>query len=125
ERDRMDTEPSLGAVLAPYALVRLAALPCPPAPPATLPFREVMTSLAGKEAEVIAVARELVERLHDSSGTHSAVFHQNVVLPLRRDVHNGRMPRPALLAALDTLPDRIPLLAKWLALRSDLDRVAG
>jgi hypothetical protein len=121
----MDTEPSLGAVLAPYALVRLAALPCPPAPPATLPFREVMTSLAGKEAEVIAVARELVERLHDSSGTHSAVFHQNVVLPLRRDVHNGRMPRPALLAALDTLPDRIPLLAKWLALRSDLDRAAG
>src|SRR5262245_7905337 len=107
----MDTDSCRGVELAPYALVRAAALPCPPAPAATFPFREVMTSLAGTQAEVIALARDLVGLLHDSSGTHSAAFHQNVVLPLRRDVHNGRMPRQALLAALDTLPRRIPRLA--------------
>jgi hypothetical protein len=88
-----------------------------------------VASVVDLDAEVTAVARELVTLLHDSSGTHSVAFHQKVVLPLRRDVHKGRMPRPALVAMLGDLPQRISLLTEWLALREELDhrrrRMAG
>ncbi|MBW4717788.1 lantibiotic dehydratase [Saccharothrix obliqua] len=103
--------------LAPYALVRVAALPHPP--PAPSAFRDALD--AAVAAEVAASAPGLADALHDSAAGHSPDFHRRVVLPLRRDVHNGRSPRPALLAALDGLPDRVPGLASWLAARADLD----
>jgi hypothetical protein len=108
--------------IAPYALVRVAALPYPPVPAATAPFRSAVASVVQLETEVTAIAGELADRLHDSAAGHAVDFHRKVVLPLRRDVHNGRLPRPALLAALADLPQRIPLLATWLAKRDELDR---
>src|SRR3954462_8073891 len=99
--------------IAPYALVRVAALPYPPVPAATVPFRSAVTSVVQLETEVTAIAGELADRLHDSAAGHTVHFHRKVVLPLRRDVHNGRLPRPALVAALADLPQRIPLLAIW------------
>jgi hypothetical protein len=111
--------------LAPYALVRLAALPHPAPPADAAPFRAAVNELVADESALASMARDLVEELHDSAAAHSPEFHRAVVLPLRRDVHNGRTPRPALLAALDTLPLRIPLLARWLAARAELTATTG
>ena len=110
------------AELAPYALVRVAALPQPP--PTASPLRSALEALSAAEAEIAALAPALGEALHDSAGTHSSEFHRRVVLPLRRDLHNGRAPRPALLAALGTLPRRVPLLAEWLSARESAATLA-
>ncbi|SER15444.1 Lantibiotic dehydratase, C terminus [Lentzea xinjiangensis] len=101
---------------APYALVRLAALPHPDGAAAAAPFRRVVEALADKESELLALAGPLGVLLHDSAGAHSGEFHRRVVLPLRRDVHNGRTPRLALRSAAGGLASRIPELAAWLAL---------
>ena len=109
--DRTTTE------LAPYALVRVAALPHPrPVPSA---FRASLDAVVAAEARIAALAPDLADALHDSADGHSPAFHRSVVLPLRRDVHNGRAPRPA---ALGTLPERVPLLARWLAAHEELAR---
>ncbi|MFD9698807.1 lantibiotic dehydratase [Lentzea sp. NPDC059081] len=92
---------------APYALVRLAALPHPDGAAGAAPFRRVVEALANRESELLALAGPLSALLHDSGGP------RRVVLPLRRDVHNGRTPRPALRAAAEELVERIPLLGTW------------
>ncbi|NUT92028.1 MAG: hypothetical protein HOY78_08340, partial [Saccharothrix sp.] len=116
------TPTRLTAELAPYALIRVAALPHPGPAPSDL--RAALDAVVAAEARISAMAGDLADALHDSAGTHSPEFHRRVVLPLRRAVHNGRAPRPA---ELGTLPDRVPLLAHWLdahaALATALDAV--
>ncbi|PWK88361.1 lantibiotic biosynthesis dehydratase-like protein [Lentzea atacamensis] len=109
--DRVQGEP------APYALVRLAALPHPDGAAAAAPFRRAVEALADKESELLALAGPLSDLLHDSAGAHSAEFHRRVVLPLRRDVHNRRTPRPSVRAAAESL--RIPLLDTWFRLMDE------
>lgn len=92
--------------LAPYALVRLAALPHPDDAVAAAPFRRAVEALANKESELLAVTSPLCDLLHESAGAHSA--------ELRRDVHHWRMPRPALRVAASALG--IPLLDTWFEL---------
>lgn len=108
----------LTAELAPYALIRVAALPHPAPAPSDL--RAALDAVVAAEARISAMAADLADALHDSAHTHSPGFHRRVVLPLRRAVHNGRAPRPALLAELGTLSDRVPLLARWLDARTAL-----
>ncbi|GAA2685714.1 MULTISPECIES: lantibiotic dehydratase [Actinosynnema] len=97
--------------LAPYALVRVAALPHPR--PTRSDFRTALAALVAAQSDLAALAPNLADALHDSAAHHPADFHRAVVLPLRRDVHNDRPPHPA--RPLGDLPERIPLLAKWLA----------
>ncbi|HEX7302644.1 lantibiotic dehydratase [Lentzea sp.] len=97
---------------APYALVRLAALPHPDGAAGAAPFRRVVEALADTETALLALAGPLGELLHDSVGE----FARQVVLPLRRDVHNGRTPRPALRAAAEELAGRVPELGRWFEL---------
>ncbi|MEU4442442.1 lantibiotic dehydratase [Actinosynnema sp. NPDC050801] len=114
--DRTTTE------LAPYALVRVAALPHPR--PVSSDFRAHLDAVVAAESRIAARAPELADALHDSAAGHPAEFHRRVVLPLRRDVHNGRAPRPAVVAELGTLPERVPLLARWLTAHEELARSA-
>lgn len=102
------------ARLAPYALVRIAALAYPPHPPGSRPFRAGVAELIRIRRRLAALAAPVADALHDTAGTHPVAFHQRVVLPVRRAVHNGRPLRPALLAALGDLPDRVPVLRIWL-----------
>ncbi len=105
--------------LAPYALVRLAALPHPDGAAEAAPFRRAVEALAGVESKLLTLAGPVSGLLHDSAGTHPDSFHRRVVLPLRRDVHNGRMPRRSLLAAVDPLISRFPQLGTWLDLMDE------
>ncbi|MGI5507282.1 lantibiotic dehydratase [Lentzea sp. CA-135723] len=100
---------------APYALVRLAALPHPDGAATAAPFRRAVETLAALEATLLSLAGPVSDLLHDSAGTHSDAYHRAVVLPLRRDVHNGRMPRAALLAEAAELVSRFPQLGSWLS----------
>jgi hypothetical protein len=102
---------------APYALVRLAALPHPDGAAAAAPFRRAVQALADAESELLALTGPLSDLLHDSASAHSAEFHRRVVLPLRRDVHNRRMPRASVRAAAASL--RIPPLDAWFALMDE------
>ncbi|MFC6093973.1 lantibiotic dehydratase [Saccharothrix lopnurensis] len=106
--------------LAPYALVRVTALPH--RRPGTTDFRTGLGQVVAAEARVAALAPDLADALHDSAAGHPAEFHRRVVLPLRRDVHNGRVPGPRVVAELGDLPQRVPLLAYWLAAHADLVR---
>lgn len=102
--------------LAPYALVRWAALPYPADQPAAAEFRGAVGELVRVRRAMLALAGPVADALHDSAGGHPVDFHRRVVLPLRRAVHNGRRVRPALLRDLGDLPDRIPPLRTWLDL---------
>jgi len=103
---------------APGALVRttLLSLPAEPGPAAT--FRAALAELVVLESRLTALAPALGDALYASRADHAEDFHRDVVLPLRRAVHNGRDPRPALLSRLDSLPDRLPELRAWLGVRS-------
>ncbi|MFE2043118.1 lantibiotic dehydratase [Streptomyces sp. NPDC059477] len=102
---------------APYALARATVLRHPAQSPAAAAFRSELALLAALEAEESALLPEVCDALYDSRSGHTQAFHRDVVLPLRRSLHNGRAPRPALLDRLGDLPERVPRLADWLALR--------
>ncbi|MEU3837341.1 lantibiotic dehydratase [Streptomyces microflavus] len=94
----------------------LLTLPAEPGPAAL--FRAALAELVVLEGRLTALAPELGDALYASRADHTEDFHRDVVLPLRRAVHNGREPRPALLLRLDSLPDRLPELRDWLGARS-------
>ncbi|MFD0265110.1 lantibiotic dehydratase [Streptomyces sp. NPDC127106] len=102
---------------APYALARATVLAHPAEHPAATAFRALLARLHRLDAQLLHTTGPLCDDLYDSRDGHPADFHRDVVLPLRRALHNGREPRPALLARLGDLPDRIPRLATWAALR--------
>jgi lantibiotic biosynthesis dehydratase-like protein len=103
--------------IAPFALVRVAALAHPAPPPAARAFRAALDALVALESTVAELGRGLADALYASAAGHSSDFHRRVVLPLRRDVHNGRTPHAA---GYGTLPDRVPQLQPWLTARARL-----
>ncbi|MFE2148725.1 lantibiotic dehydratase [Streptomyces lavendulae] len=117
---------------APYALVRTTVLTHPPQGPEAERFRALLARLHRTETRLLRTTAPLCDDLYASRDGHPAEFHRDVVLPLRRALHNGREPRPALLARLGDLPERVPRLADWTALRArrrallaELDATAG
>ncbi|GHF55207.1 hypothetical protein GCM10010218_40780 [Streptomyces mashuensis] len=120
------------ASTAPYALARATVLAYPAQGPAGTEFRALLDRLAALDGALPALTGPLCDDLYASRDGHPEAFHRDVVLPLRRALHNGREPRPALLARLGDLPGRVPRLAEWLALRerrgallAALDSAAG
>ncbi|MFF7636370.1 lantibiotic dehydratase [Kitasatospora sp. NPDC008050] len=111
--------PALGYAVhcAPYALVRATVLCHPAEHPRATAFRAEAAELTETEGEFAALRPLLGDALHDSATGHSQSFHREVVLPLRRSLHQRREPRPALLQRLGDLPERVPELAAWLRLR--------
>ncbi|MET9928271.1 MULTISPECIES: lantibiotic dehydratase [unclassified Streptomyces] len=99
------------------ALVRTTLLSLPAEPGPAVAFRAALAELVVEEGRLAALAPALGDALYASRADHTEEFHREVVLPLRRDVHNGREPRPALLRGLGDLPDRVPELRAWLDAR--------
>ncbi len=100
--------------VAPYAVVRLSALEYPQEAPQSAGFRRLWRRLTASERTLRELAGPLADALYESQHEHATEFHRRVVLPIRRDVHNGRAPRAAVRATLDDLSARVPLLARWL-----------
>jgi hypothetical protein len=100
--------------VAPYALVRVSGQPYPRPSAATERFRRHWRALVDCERTLAGLGGPLSQALHDSRTAHGDDFHRRVVLPLRRDVHNGRSPSAAVRAGVGDLPARVPLLAGWL-----------
>ncbi|MFC5289973.1 lantibiotic dehydratase [Actinokineospora guangxiensis] len=110
-----------GVEAAPYALARVAALPYPAPDPATARFRAALAEAAETAGALAAAAGPAADALHASAPGHGADFHRRVVLPLRRDIHNGRTPRRA---DLDGLRARVPELHSWLTAHERLAAIA-
>ncbi|MFJ9718990.1 lantibiotic dehydratase [Streptomyces sp. NPDC101213] len=103
---------------APYALVRTTVLPHPAETAPSAEVRTLLARLTALAAQDAALRAALSDDLFAARAAHDEDFHRRVVLPLRRALHNGREPRPALLDRLGTLPERVPRLADWLAVRA-------
>ncbi|RKE17127.1 lantibiotic dehydratase [Streptomyces sp. TLI_171] len=104
------------AALAPYALVRSTVLARSAQPAETATVRAALDELRRIEAESEQLRAALGDDLYASRDGHGEEFHRRVVLPLRRDLHNGRPPRPLPPDRLGDLPERLPRLARWLRL---------
>ncbi|MEU8774218.1 lantibiotic dehydratase [Streptomyces sp. NPDC048606] len=117
------TPPAPAVRTAPYALVRATVLSHPAQSPDAAVFRAGLERLTELEAALADLRPRLADALYESRGGHADTFHRDVVLPLRRAVHNAREPRPALLDRLGDLPERVPPLREWLLLRERLDSV--
>ncbi|MFI8265592.1 lantibiotic dehydratase [Streptomyces sp. NPDC085665] len=102
---------------APYALVRTTVTAHPAQPDEAAPVRTLLERLTTLTAQEDALRPDLCDDLFASRAGHDEEFHRQVVLPLRRALHNGRVPRPALLDRLGDLPVRVPRLRAWLNLR--------
>ncbi|MFF5705323.1 hypothetical protein ACFY7H_22905 [Streptomyces sp. NPDC012794] len=103
-----------------YAMVRATTLAHPAQSPDAAAFRTALGELTRLEGALARLVPRLTDALYASRGGHPDRFHRDVVLPLRRALHNGREPRPALLDALGDLPGRVPPLREWLELRGRL-----
>ncbi|GAA2264190.1 hypothetical protein GCM10010232_65350 [Streptomyces amakusaensis] len=103
--------------LAPGALIRTNLLGLPAEARPAGAFRAALAELTELERELTALAPALGDALYASRAGHGTEFHREVVLPLRRAVHNGRDPRPAVLGGLGELSGRVPGLGRWLAAR--------
>ncbi|MEU8923629.1 lantibiotic dehydratase [Kitasatospora sp. NPDC048545] len=112
-----ESGPAPVAYTAPHALVRATVIDRPAQSASAAAARSLLAELAAVEAAEAALRTDLGDDLYDSRAGHDEDFHRRVVLPLRRDLHNGRPPRPALLDRLADLPQRVPRLAAWLGLR--------
>ncbi|RSS66696.1 hypothetical protein EF918_29420, partial [Streptomyces sp. WAC06614] len=80
---------------APYALARATVLRHPAQQPPAAAFRTALADLAGAERAEAALLPGLCDALYASRDGHDRTFHHDVVLPLRRALHNGRPPQPA------------------------------
>ncbi|MEO3977597.1 lantibiotic dehydratase [Streptomyces sp. CAU 1734] len=101
---------------APYALVRATLTDHPAQTPDGAAFRAELRRLTEVETLLAALRPGLGDALYASREGHGAGFHREVVLPLRRALHNGRPVRPALVERLGELPARVPGLGIWLEL---------
>ncbi len=111
-----------------YAVVRTAVLPAPAEPPDAVRFRGLAGRISGLVGWCAQAAPELEEQLHGLIGAADPRVRGRVLIPLRRDVHNGRTPKAAVLAAVASAPDLLgvsPLLARWLAARAEIDALGA
>ncbi|MFD5432939.1 lantibiotic dehydratase [Kitasatospora sp. NPDC127067] len=108
---------STAASTAAYALVRAAVLARAAQSAPSALARDLLARLTATEAADAALRPALGDDLYASRAGHDEQFHRRIVLPLRRDLHNGRTPRAAQLDRLGDLPARLPRLAQWLELR--------
>ncbi|WUH89305.1 lantibiotic dehydratase family protein [Streptomyces sp. NBC_00433] len=111
--------------VSPYALVRTVALAAAEPSPDSLAHRECAGRLVELALLCEQVRAALCDSLHERARTAAADVRGRVLLPLRRDVHNGRSPRSALRAALADLDLGTPLLDTWLTARDGIDRTAA
>lgn len=111
------------ASTAAYALVRSTVLARAPQSAPSALVRDLLARLTGTETADAALRSALGDDLYASRDGHDEEFHRRVVLPLRRDLHNGRAPRAAQLDRLGELPARVPRLAEWLELRERRTRL--
>lgn len=109
--------------VAPYALVRTVALPAPQPSRVAAEYREHVGRLTALFLQCERTGSELGDLLYDEAGKAAADLRRRVLVPLRRDVHNRRSPRPALRASLGQLPQQIPMLDEWLSARDEIDRI--
>ena len=79
-------------IVTPFALVRVAALPYPMPGPAAAAFRKTVRKVRQLHLDRDELATPLGDALYASAAGHDVAFHRGVVLPLRRDVYNGRSP---------------------------------
>ncbi|MGC0415564.1 lantibiotic dehydratase [Embleya sp. AB8] len=110
---------------APYALVRTAALPAPGPSPAAAAYRVGVERLVELTRWCEQVRPELCDTLHDLAASAPGPVRERVLVPLRRDVHNRRSPRPALRVALADAALEMPLLARWLSACDESDRLGA
>ncbi|MGW4058161.1 lantibiotic dehydratase [Amycolatopsis sp. NPDC004747] len=125
-RTLSEREPVLAGsdvVVASHALVRVSALPYWPATEAMQTFRDLLDALTACELRLARLVPELEQQLYRSRPGHSERFHRQVVLPLRRNIHNGRTVSRALQDAAAVLHPRVPALPAWLAAVEDRDRL--
>ncbi|MER7419339.1 lantibiotic dehydratase [Micromonospora peucetia] len=106
-------------------LVRLTAVDLPEAGPAGRQLRHIQDQLVDRLVECHTLGPALTEELYRLGGQTPAAYRRSVLLPLRRDVHNGRSPAGDLRAQLGDLPGRIPALGRWLRARAEIDRLTG
>ncbi|MEU9510276.1 lantibiotic dehydratase [Micromonospora sp. NPDC048170] len=106
-------------------LIRVTAVDLPAAGPAGRRLRNLQDELVGRLVECHTLGPGLTEELYRLGGRAPAAYRRSVLLPLRRDVHNGRSPADDLRARLGDLPDRIPALGRWLRARAEIDRLTG
>ncbi|MFC5288684.1 lantibiotic dehydratase [Actinokineospora guangxiensis] len=138
-RDRVPSADEPDTTVAPYALFRVASLPYPAPPTRSEPFRAALAELVDRTAALWSRTPAVTEALHSAMPTQAMPtqamptqampdrrtgFQQRVLLPVRRDIHNNRMPRPALIEALSDTVDDIPGLADWLAERAEIGALA-
>ncbi|WP_370135150.1 lantibiotic dehydratase [Streptacidiphilus sp. EB103A] len=109
--------------MAPYAVVRTVALSAPKPSPTAIAYREIVGRLVDLTSWSERAGLELCDTLHDLAGSTPPDVRSRVLVPLRRDVHNQRSPRPKLRAALADLPQHSPLLDEWLSWRDEIDRI--
>ncbi|MDH6574906.1 lantibiotic dehydratase [Kitasatospora sp. MAP5-34] len=122
-----------GAVsVAPYAVVRTVALPAPQPSPVGDEYRAQVGRLVGLTAWCEQAGPELCDALYELAGSARPDARGRVLLPLRRDVHNRRSPRPSLRAAwadlarqLPSPSSLLPLLDEWLTARDEIDRIGA
>jgi hypothetical protein len=105
--------------VAPYALARVTSLAYPAESRPSAEYRSMLRHIVALDTEIAVLAPTLCDALYASRGGHSTDFHHDVVLPLRRAVHNGREPGPGLLSRLGDLPSRLPELRAWLDARAE------
>ncbi|MEZ0090970.1 lantibiotic dehydratase [Streptacidiphilus sp. EB129] len=109
--------------VAPYGLVRMVALAAPEPAPVSTEYRERVGRLVELTRWCEHSSTQLCAALYDLVGTAEADVRARVLVPLRRDVHNGRSPRPLLRAAVADLAQQLPLLDQWLSARDEMDRI--
>ncbi|SCG19704.1 Lantibiotic dehydratase, C terminus [Micromonospora echinofusca] len=111
--------------VAPYVLIRRTAVDQPAAGPAGRHLRRLQDQLVDRLVECRTLGPELTEELYRLGGQAPTAHRRSVLLPLRRDVHNGRSPAGDLRDRLGDLPDRLPALGCWLRARAEIDRLTA
>jgi hypothetical protein len=117
---------SIARRLAPWALLRVAGTPLEQ----LKLLRPVRLTAAVARAEAIRPRRDSIagpaeDELHAAVPATTDRDARRALIALKRDVHNGRRPKPATLAALDLSGAGLAVAADWLHAALELDDALG